>query len=184
MLLKLILGSPSGTSRDGFGASFLNCEWAPNRTSQGIGCGFVIGPLYAAELSPARFRGMLSSLFEVKEYLPALYRVVALQVAIGMGILFGYAGAYVCKDLDNEWRWMIGLGSGQRSAACVELSGVLAPGPPLIIIACLVILPESPRFLWAQGVWDQLLHHMLAILLSQSHLDQASMKRQKQYFTK
>ena len=56
-------------------------------------------------------------------------------MAIGIGILAGYAGSYACKDLDNQWRIMIGLGLI----------------PPLMILAFLVCLPESPRYLWAKG---------------------------------
>ena len=88
----------------------------------GVGCGFVVGPLYAAELSPPALRGMFTALFEV---------------AIGLGILLGYAVAYVCRDmpLDTGWRVMVGCG------------GV----PPLVSLLLLALLPESPRFLWA--IW-------------------------------
>jgi sugar porter (SP) family MFS transporter len=84
----------------------------------GIGAGFLIGPLYAAELSPAEFRGRLASLFEV---------------AIGVGILLGYLGAWLCHGLG--WRAMVGLGAV----------------PPFVILVCLLCLPESPRYLLAAG---------------------------------
>lgn len=105
----------------------------------GIGCGFVIGPLYASELSPARFRGALASLFEV---------------AIGIGILLGYGGAFACRHMENPWRYMIGI-------------GML---PPIMIIIFLFCLPESPRYLWAAGREEEA-KAVLAKVMSQAEVD-------------
>ena len=101
---------------------FTGVLWGRIIMGFGVGCGFVVGPLYTAELSPPDKRGMFTSLFEV---------------AIGLGILLGYAVAYVCRDmpLDTGWRVMVGCG------------GV----PPLVSLLLLALLPESPRFLWA--IW-------------------------------
>lgn len=88
----------------------------------GVGCGFVVGPLYTAELSPPERRGMFTSLFEV---------------SIGTGILLGYLVAYVCRDMPLHIGWRVMVGCG----------GV----PPLVSLLLLAGLPESPRFLWAAG---------------------------------
>jgi MFS family permease len=88
----------------------------------GVGCGFVVGPLYTAELSPPERRGMFTSLFEV---------------SIGTGILVGYLVAYVCRDMPLHIGWRVMVGCG----------GV----PPLVSLLLLAGLPESPRFLWAAG---------------------------------
>ena len=88
----------------------------------GVGCGFVVGPLYTAELSPPERRGMFTSLFEV---------------SIGTGILLGYLVAYVCRDMPLHIGWRVMVGCG----------GV----PPVVSLLLLAALPESPRFLWAAG---------------------------------
>jgi len=101
---------------------FTGVLWGRIIMGFGVGCGFVVGPLYTAELSPPDKRGMFTSLFEV---------------SIGTGILLGYLVAYLCRDMTLQvgWRVMIGCGAV----------------PPLISLLFLAGLPESPRFLWAVG---------------------------------
>ncbi|EGD75475.1 hypothetical protein PTSG_06549 [Salpingoeca rosetta] len=87
-------------------------------TGVGVGTGLAIAPLYMAELSPKKARGALVSFNEV---------------AINIGILLGFLGGFAFSHLSERigWRWMLGLGAV----------------PPLIILASLVFLPESPRWL-------------------------------------
>jgi len=59
----------------------------------GIGGSSVLGPVYIAELAPARLRGRLVGLF---------------QINIVLGILLAYFSNYVIGTLGlgvNEWRW-------------------------------------------------------------------------------
>ena len=87
---------------------------------------WVSRPLYISELSPKALRGTLVSFFEV---------------AINVGILLGYIAGWAFRTLpdDTSWRWMMGVG------------GV----PPALILMCLCIMPESPRWLLARGREDE-----------------------------
>jgi len=83
----------------------------------GIGISTVAAPLYIAEISPPRQRGLLAGMFQ-------------------FNIVFGILVAYLSNSLlaaagPNAWRWMLGV------AAIPSLGFVLA---------CLNI-PESPRWL-------------------------------------
>jgi len=91
-----------------------------------VGAGIMIAPLYISELSPKALRGTLVSFFEV---------------AINVGILLGYVAGWAFRTLpdDTSWRWMMGVG------------GV----PPALILLCLCIMPESPRWLLARGREDE-----------------------------
>ncbi len=89
----------------------------------GIGIASMLSPLYIAEVSPARIRGMLVS---------------ANQLAIVTGILVAYMIGWWCAkqfDAETSWRWMFGL-------------GVL---PAVLFFICLLFVPESPRWLTKQG---------------------------------
>ncbi|MEK0098302.1 sugar porter family MFS transporter [Streptomyces sp. A475] len=85
-------------------------------------------PLYVAEIAPPAKRGGL---------------VVAFQLAVTLGILAAYLAGYA---LDENWRWMFGLGLV----------------PALVLLAGMAALPESPRWLFthrgpeaARAVLDQ-----------------------------
>jgi MFS family permease len=84
----------------------------------GVGSALMCGPLYTAELSPQRFRGAL---------------VTVTEVAINVGIVLGYVVGYLLVDTPTEtgWRWMLGLGTIPAGA----------------VMACVVLMPESPRWL-------------------------------------
>jgi sugar porter (SP) family MFS transporter len=97
----------------------------------GIGAASVIAPAYIAECSPADMRGRLGSLQQlaiVTGIFAALLGNYAIATAAGSAeapFWFGY----------EAWRWMF------WSAA-----------PPAIIYGvCALIIPESPRYLVAQG---------------------------------
>ncbi|OWM66035.1 hypothetical protein CDL15_Pgr015461 [Punica granatum] len=98
------------------------------RVIAGIGVGYslVIGPVYAAELSPAMSRGFLSSLPEV---------------FINVGILLGYVSNYIFSGLPAEINWRLMLGIAAAPAVAVGM-GVLG-------------MPESPRWLVMEGRLDE-----------------------------
>ena len=85
----------------------------------GIGGSSVLGPMYIAEIAPARWRGRLVGFFQ--------FNVVA-------GILLAYFSNYligVTVGGSSEWRWMLGV------------SGI----PALLFLLMLFFIPRSPRWL-------------------------------------
>lgn len=89
----------------------------------GIGGSSVLGPMYIAEISPAKWRGRLVGFFQ--------FNVVA-------GILIAYLSNYLiglALGGPSEWRWMLGV------------SGI----PALFFLAMLFFIPESPRWLVQQS---------------------------------
>jgi sugar porter (SP) family MFS transporter len=60
-----------------------------------VGAVSVLSPMYVAEVSPARIRGTLVTIY---------------QLAITMGILIAYLINYGLHDTDNNWRWMFATG--------------------------------------------------------------------------
>jgi MFS transporter, SP family, arabinose:H+ symporter len=89
----------------------------------GIGGSSVLGPMYIAEISPAKWRGRLVGFFQ--------FNIVA-------GILLAYFSNYVIGLAGfgtEEWRWMLGV------------SGV----PALLFFVMLFTIPRSPRWLVQKG---------------------------------
>jgi len=88
-----------------------------------IGGSSVIGPMYIAEIAPARKRGRLVGLFQ--------FNIVA-------GILLAYFSNYVIGTIgfgDAEWRWKLGV-----------------PAIPALLFALLLFgIPQSPRWLARKG---------------------------------
>jgi MFS transporter, SP family, arabinose:H+ symporter len=85
----------------------------------GIGGSSVLGPMYIAEISPAKWRGRLVGFFQ--------FNVVA-------GILLAYLSNYLVglANLgEQDWRWMLGV------------SGI----PALFFLIMLFTIPRSPRWL-------------------------------------
>ncbi len=84
-----------------------------------IGGSSVLGPMYIAEIAPAKLRGRLVGFFQ--------FNVVA-------GILVAYLSNYLIGRADfgaSEWRWMLGV------------SGI----PALFFFVMLFTIPRSPRWL-------------------------------------
>ncbi len=84
-----------------------------------IGGSSVLGPMYIAEIAPAKLRGRLVGFFQ--------FNVVA-------GILVAYLSNYLIGLAEfgaNEWRWMLGV------------SGL----PALFFLLMLFTIPRSPRWL-------------------------------------
>jgi MFS family permease len=89
----------------------------------GIGASSVLGPMYIAEIAPARLRGRLVGFF---------------QFNIVFGILAAYLSNYLIGTMgfgDMEWRWKLGI------------SAV----PAAFFLAMLFTIPESPRWLAKRG---------------------------------
>jgi sugar porter (SP) family MFS transporter len=60
-----------------------------------VGAASVLSPMYVAEVSPAKNRGMLVAIY---------------QLAIVLGILCSFTINYSLHSLDNNWRWMFATG--------------------------------------------------------------------------
>jgi len=93
----------------------------------GIGGSSVLGPVYIAELAPARWRGRLVGLF---------------QINIVLGILLAYFSNYVIGTFGlgvNEWRWQFGV----------------AALPAILFLVMLFGIPPSSRWLVTQKRVDE-----------------------------
>jgi sugar porter (SP) family MFS transporter len=89
----------------------------------GIGGSSVLGPMYIAEIAPARWRGRLVAFF---------------QFNIVLGILLAYFSNYLIGlggFSDTEWRWKLGVSAVPAAAFFVMLFGI----------------PRSPRWLAKKG---------------------------------
>lgn len=89
----------------------------------GMGGSSVIAPVYIAEIAPAAWRGRL---------------VGAFQINIIGGILLAYLSNYVIGLFEfgaAEWRWQLGIAAAPAALFLLMLSGI----------------PQSPRWLVAQG---------------------------------
>jgi MFS transporter, SP family, arabinose:H+ symporter len=85
----------------------------------GIGGSSVLGPVYIAEIAPAKWRGLLVGSF---------------QINIVIGILVAYLSNYLLGLVDfgmNEWRWQLGV----------------AALPALLFFIMLFGIPRSARWL-------------------------------------
>jgi len=93
----------------------------------GIGGSSVLGPMYIAEVAPAKWRGRLVGFFQ--------FNVVA-------GILLAYLSNYIIGTLgfgEAEWRWKLGV------------SAV----PAVLFFFMLFAIPRSPRWLVSKGRTDE-----------------------------
>lgn len=78
----------------------------------GIGASSVLGPVYIAELAPAKWRGRL---------------VAAFQFNVVLGILLAYTSNYGIRLLHlgaTEWRWQVGIAAIPAAAFLVLLFGI------------------------------------------------------------
>ena len=112
--------------------SALGCAWAWNWDSLvafrfigglGIGGSSVLGPMYIAEIAPAKWRGRLVGLF---------------QFNVVFGILLAYFSNYVISLMRfgaAEWRWDFGV----------------AVLPAALFFGLLFTIPRSPRWLVKAG---------------------------------
>ncbi|KAG2397953.1 Polyol transporter 5 Protein POLYOL TRANSPORTER 5 [Vigna angularis] len=88
----------------------------------GVGFAFLIAPVYTSEISPTSSRGLLTSLPEI---------------FLNGGILIGYISNYGFSKMSLRlgWRLMLGVGAV----------------PAMFLAAVVLVMPESPRWLVAQG---------------------------------
>jgi MFS transporter, SP family, arabinose:H+ symporter len=109
--------------------------WA--RIIGGLGVGFaaMVAPMFIAEMSPAKLRGRLVSLY---------------QLAITLGIL--------CSYLSNAWLMQIAKGNRFGNGLDYYLidevwRGMLGSNmvPAILFFVLLLLVPESPRWLIARG---------------------------------
>jgi len=116
--------------------SALGCAWAWNWDALvafrfigglGIGGSSVLGPMYIAEIAPAKWRGRLVGLF---------------QFNVVFGILLAYFSNYVISRMRlgaAEWRWDFGV----------------AALPAALFFVLLFTIPRSPRWLVKVGRVEQ-----------------------------
>ncbi|MBW4025852.1 sugar porter family MFS transporter [Acidipila rosea] len=93
----------------------------------GIGGSSVLGPVYIAELAPAKWRGRLVGLF---------------QINIVVGILLAYASNFIISQMHlglSEWRWELGI----------------AGLPAVLFLVMLFGIPRSSRWLVTQNRIDE-----------------------------
>jgi SP family arabinose:H+ symporter-like MFS transporter len=93
----------------------------------GVGGSSVLGPMYIAEIAPAKWRGRLVGVF---------------QVNVVIGILLAYFSNYLIGRAafgPEDWRWMLGV------------SGL----PALFFFVMLYTIPRSPRWLMQKGRKDE-----------------------------
>ena len=93
----------------------------------GIGGSSVLGPMYIAEIAPAKWRGRLVGFF---------------QFNVVFGILLAYFSNYLIglAGLGSmEWRWELGV----------------AAIPAVLFFVLLFVIPRSPRWLAAKGYSDE-----------------------------
>jgi SP family arabinose:H+ symporter-like MFS transporter len=124
--------------------SAAGCALAPNwylwlffRLIGGLGIGgsSVLGPMYIAEISPAKWRGRLVGFFQ--------FNIVA-------GILLAYLSNFLIRQANlpgTEWRWMLGV------------AGI----PALLFLFALFFIPESPRWLAKKGRVEEARATLVAI---------------------
>ncbi len=93
----------------------------------GIGGSSVIGPVYIAELAPAKLRGRLVAIFQINI-------VIGILVAFLSNYLVGRAGFG-----ENEWRVELGI------------AGI----PAILFLVTLFGIPRSPRWLVTKGFTEE-----------------------------
>jgi sugar porter (SP) family MFS transporter len=95
----------------------------------GIGASSVLGPVYIAELAPAKWRGRL---------------VASFQFNVVFGILLAYVSNYVIRLMHlgaTEWRWQVGI------------AGIPAVGFLILLFG----IPRSPRWSASRNRIDEAL---------------------------
>jgi len=89
----------------------------------GIGASSVLGPVYIAELAPAKWRGRL---------------VAAFQLNVVFGVMAAYISNYFFRTLHlGAWEWRSQIG--------------IAAIPAVVFLVLLFSIPRSPRWSAAQG---------------------------------
>ncbi|MCL2005174.1 MAG: sugar porter family MFS transporter [Planctomycetaceae bacterium] len=105
-----------------------------------VGASSVVSPLYTAEISPAKNRGLLVAFTQFNIVFGILlafftnYLIVLIHSDSMVGTAYSnFLGAYIASGM--EWRWMLGI-------------QVI---PAALFFALIFIIPESPRWLIGKG---------------------------------
>ena len=108
----------------------------------GVGAASVVAPVYTSEISPARIRGRLVGL---------------VQFNVVLGILLAYLSNWVIAQLASEqiaWRWMLGAEAA----------------PALVFFLLVFTVPESPRWLYTTGRYEESRHVLGLLTASEKEL--------------
>jgi SP family arabinose:H+ symporter-like MFS transporter len=110
----------------------------------GIGIASMLAPMYIAEIAPARLRGGL---------------IAGYQLAITIGIVAAYGSNYVIASLAANHAAFFGEGSWHWLFVAEMWRGMLLAGllPAAVLLALLLFVPESPRWLTKRGRLDRAL---------------------------
>jgi MFS transporter, SP family, arabinose:H+ symporter len=131
--------------------SALGCAFAWDWTSLvifrliggiGIGGSSVLGPMYIAEISPAKWRGRLVGFFQINV-------VGGILVAYFSNYLIGLGGFG-----EAEWRWKLGI----------------AALPAAFFFVMLFVIPRSPRWLASKGRLEEA--RAVLVLVGEQNVDQ------------
>lgn len=110
-----------------------------------VGAASTVAPMYISEVSPAKYRGSLVSMY---------------QLFIVTGILISYMINYMLHDIgENNWRWMFA-------------TGVI---PSVLFLVMLFFVSETPRFLYLKGRKKEamtVLEHVGGKTLAQSEMEE------------
>lgn len=115
----------------------------------GIGGSSVVGPVYVAELAPARWRGRMVGMF---------------QVNIVLGVLLAYFSNYCLERTHLPfalWRWQLGV----------------AFVPAAVLLLLLIRIPESPRWLVTRGRDSEALKSLNLLDLPSANTELADIRR-------
>lgn len=115
----------------------------------GIGGSSVVGPVYVAELAPARWRGRMVGMF---------------QVNIVLGVLLAYFSNYCLERTHLPfalWRWQLGV----------------AFVPAAVLLLLLIRIPESPRWLVTRGRDAEALESLNLLDLPSANTELADIRR-------
>lgn len=115
----------------------------------GIGGSSVVGPVYVAELAPARWRGRMVGMF---------------QVNIVLGVLLAYFSNYCLERTHLPfalWRWQLGV----------------AFVPAAVLLLLLIRIPESPRWLVTRGRDAEALESLNLLDLPPANTELADIRR-------
>ncbi len=104
----------------------------------GIGIASMLSPMYISEISPARLRGGLISMY---------------QLAITLGVMTAYFSNYGLAELAQRWPELYGAGVWHWIFVDEVWRGMLLAGvlPAAVLFLLLFLVPESPRWLTKQG---------------------------------
>lgn len=146
---KVLLGAAALFTLSSFGAALPRdlVEFSIARLLGGVAIGIAstLSPLYIAEISPAKKRGLLVSLN---------------QLAIVTGILLSYSVNYLLTGAGpSNWRWMFAT----------------AAVPSIAFFLTLLFIPESPRWLVQKGreqEAERFLAHMVGSKAAAAEMDE------------